>query len=149
MVVHHNGMSDGVDATSSRTTGQLGKLAGSQPNMPGAVEFLKLLNHHTPCGHVNAQSQRFRGEDHFNQAFFKQAFDNLAEQCDHSRMMRSEPFFQGETKLREMQRFQVFLAQLAFDHLIDDPSDLLHFVAGGEFQACVDALVNRLIATVS
>ena len=48
MVVHHNGMSDGVDATSSRTTGQLGELAGSQPNMPGAVEFLKLFIHHTP-----------------------------------------------------------------------------------------------------
>ena len=51
MVVHHNGMSDGVDATSSRTTGQLGKLAGSQPNMPGAVEFLKLstTTHRAAC----------------------------------------------------------------------------------------------------
>ena len=87
MMVDHDGMADGVDAASAGTSGQLCELAGSQTHVTGAVELLQLLNHHAACRHIDAQRQRFRGEHHFDEALFKQALDNLAEQGDHAGMM--------------------------------------------------------------
>ncbi len=50
-------MADGIDATSAGATGQLGELAWRQRHMPGAIEFLKLFDHHASCRHIDAQSQ--------------------------------------------------------------------------------------------
>ena len=110
MVIHYNGMSNGVDASTSCATGQLGELARGQANMSSAIEFFEFFDHHATRRHIDAQCQRFCCENHLDQALFKQTFDDLAEQCDHSRMVWGKSLFQSKTELREMQRFQILLA---------------------------------------
>lgn len=48
-----------------------------------------------------------------------------------------------------MQRLQVVMRQLAFDHLIDDAADAQRLVVACKAQAGVKALVDRLVAAVA
>ena len=64
-------------------------------------------------------------------------------------MVRGEALFEGVTEAREMQRLQVVMRQLAFDHLIDDAADAQRLVVACKAQAGVKALVDRLVAAVA
>ena len=119
-MVDNHGMADGVDATTSRTSGQLGELPRRKPDVPGAVVFLKFLDHYATRRHIDSQSQCLRGEHHFDKTFLEQTFDNLTEQGDHAGMMRCKSFLQGKAELRKMQSLQILLAELSIDHLIDN-----------------------------
>ena len=99
MMVHDHRVSYGVDAPSTRPAGQLGKLPRRQTDMTRAIEFLKLLHHHTSCRHVDTQGKRFRGEDDFHQTFFEQSLDDLAEKRDHAGVVRRESLFKREAEL--------------------------------------------------
>lgn len=117
--------------------------------MTGTVELLEFLYHHAAGRHIDAQGQCFRGEHHFDQTFFEQSFDYLAEQGNHAGMMRSEAFFQRKAELGELQGFQVFLSELPLHHLIHDAANLGHFLIGGELQSSVDTLFHGLVTTVA
>ena len=148
-MVNHDGVADGVDAAPTGTTGELREFAGRQAHMTGTVELLEFLYHHAAGRHIDAQGQCFRGEHHFDQTFFEQSFDYLAEQGNHAGMMRSEAFFQRKAELEELQGFQVFLSELPLHHLIHDAANLGHFLIGGELQSSVDTLFHGLVTTVA
>jgi hypothetical protein len=140
----NNGVSLDVNTASSSPSGQLCVLPCREGNTGLAVEFLELLEHDGACGHVDAESQRFGGENDFDEFALKEFFDNLFERGQEPGVVGSDTSLEPFEPFPVTQDTEVFIEKgsAAFVHNL---ANFFAFRGVRQANTGLDALPHGLV----
>ena len=141
----HHGVALNVDSPAPGPTGQLGVLPRRQRHVLLAVELHQLLQDDGAGRHVDAQSQCLGGEYGLDQTGREQFLHRMAEDRQHSGVVRGQAAEQSLTPLVIVQDGKVGVGKVAtppVDHLGDTDPILLSRQPKRAAQALLDSGVT-------
>ena len=100
-----------VDAPSAGSAGELGVLPRREHLVALARELGQFFDHDRACRHVDAQRQRFRGEDDLHQSFEEARLDGFLEGRNESGMVRGEAVLETAQESLVVEHPQIIRAQ--------------------------------------
>ena len=134
-----------VDAAPACPAGELGVLPRRDGHARLAVELLELLEHDSACGHVDAEGERLRREDHAQQLLLEELFDDLLEGRQKTGMVGGDAALQPVEPLPVAEHREVVVAQRAAA-LFDDRADLVALRLVGEAKTRAHELADGGVA---
>ena len=123
-LIHHDGVTQFIDAAPARPPRELGVLPRCQDLMPLALELPQILDDDGLGRHVDPQAQRLRREQDLHQARFEELLDRFLEHRQHPGMVSCDTGRQAFEELVEPECDQVVLVHPRGASLRDVPDPL-------------------------
>ena len=95
------------------------------------IEFGDLVDHDSPCRHIDTDGKSFGSKYNFDQPASKTCFNNFFECRNNACVMRSDACFELLNELRELQSHEIIISEVS-QALVRYSNNLLFFKSGSE-----------------